>query len=137
MKKIYICVTIIIVLILIGGGVFFLTKKGNPGRQGPLMGESIDSLEVGNIVSVFVESGTDNAKRIMVCESLEACQMPKSGRGGNNNFSAIVGTVKNIDNNNVELELETGESKTIILSDQTQIFENQFKGGTPPQKFEN
>jgi len=126
-------IVIIIVLILIGvAGFWFLNKKQAPdnfqSKQPPVMGEDIGVLEVGNIVSIF--NANDSVDRIMVCESLESCQMPKNGK--DNNSSGIVGTIQSINGNDVDLELETGEIKTITLSDDAQVLKNNFN-----KKFDN
>ncbi len=123
MKKI---LAISIVLILIGVIVFcFLNKKEAPSlqtKQPPIKGEDISVLEVGNIVSIFNEN--DLVDKIMVCDSLETCQMPKNSK--DNNSLRIIGTIQNINGNNIDLELETGEVKIITLSDDAQVLKNNF-----------
>jgi hypothetical protein len=137
MKKIFILLCVILIVISIG--IFYLNNKQkeiNAKAQLPIfMEENIDlsSLKSGDIVSVFIDSKENIANRIMICDNIESCQMPnrpnnqegKSLNQDNNKkgeFAGIIGTINNIQEDNISVELETGEIKTITLSEQTQIF---------------
>jgi len=133
MKKIFIL--IVVVLLIAGGSYYFLNqKKGFDMKRGQASLEK-EELEIGNVVSVFIDSETENAVRIMICDNIDSCQSPQEGKS---NFSGIVGTVKSTENNSINLELESGELKTITMSEETQIFKNRFNGrdrSSPPQGF--
>lgn len=126
-----ILIIFIIMFLVIGGSCYFLNQKKVLSIKGKQLIE--ENLEVGNIVSVFTDSESENAIRIMICDDAESCQAP---RGGKSNFSGIVGIVKGIENNNINLELEDGELKTIAMSEETQIFKNHFNERSRPEPSE-
>lgn len=128
------------VLLIIGGGIYFLTKPKNDGfsnnfdkRQGPGNMTNIDDVAEGNYATVFMEN--DSAVRIMVCESVETCQTP--GNKGENqqppagnqkpndnmeDMTILSGTVIGKAGQSIIIETDSGGSETIIVSESTQIF---------------
>jgi len=172
MKKLYI-ISIIAIVILIAAGLFLFqgnkssdNKKQMPSDQNST-GLSIDSLAVGNWVSVVAEKGSDGtyiADMIRVCASKDSCynnqqggtgQTPPSGTGtapsgeaptgtppsgGSStgtktapsgteqkktmvNGSMLSGTITEVGTSAITLELDTGETATVTISDSTRIVE--------------
>ena len=121
-----------------------------PGNQ-DVTELSADSLELGNWVSVMATKGSDGtytAEMINVCESKDSCsstnskqqggQTPPSGSaptgdrpsGGaptreksTANKSMLSGTIMEVSSGSIVLELDTGETATVTLSDSTKIIE--------------
>jgi hypothetical protein len=155
MKKQYIIIILIIVLVLIVAGYFIFFKGGtskqsNFYRNQNVEEVTIDSLSVGNWVSIVAEKNNDSyiASMVMVCDSKESCQnnRPNSSSGstptgnpptdtGNpsadnqnknrtgsmENRTMLSGTIKEIGTDNLTLTLDTGETATVSISDSTRI----------------
>lgn len=114
---------------------------------------STDSLVVGNWVSVMAQKGSDGtytAQMINICESESACsktanppsqQVPSgdvpngaptgqapTGEAPQNqkntaNRSMLSGTITEVNSGSIVIDLDTGESATINISDSTKIVE--------------
>ena len=141
MKKQHIILISVLVLLIIGGGIYFLTKPKNNGfsnnfneRQGPgnMKELNIDDVAEGNHVTAFMEN--NNAVRIMVCENAETCQMsgnkgenqqpPAGNQKPNDNMEDVTilsGIVIGKASQSIIIETDSGGSETIIVSDETQI----------------
>ncbi|MFZ2390723.1 MAG: hypothetical protein WAW15_02820 [Minisyncoccales bacterium] len=149
MKKQHILIiSIVIVLIIIGGVLFFKSKPNNnfnPQKQN--MEEiTIDSLSVGNWISSSVEkdNGLYIALMMMVCDSRDSCQNNRPNQDSNQQppngnppvdempaginmgvdmetRTMLSGTITEINADNLILNLDTGETVTLLITDSTRI----------------
>ena len=158
MKKLYIIlISIIAVVILIAAGIFLFqgnntdNKKQMPDNQNST-GLNIDSLAVGNWVSVMAEKGSDGtyaAEMINVCDDKDSCSNNQQGGNGQTppsgtaptgeaptgtaptgdrqkstaDRSMLSGTITEVGTSAITLELDTGETATVTISDSTRIVE--------------
>jgi|GEM_PF-2545428 len=154
MKKIYI-ISILILIVLIVGSIFFLNKNKITNNQNQIpsnqqgVGQetTLDFLAVGDKVNVFADDSLV-ATRIMVCGS-DGCGFdrqknsnqeqpqdntgqqptgatpPSGGQGpapsGMKTGNIISGTITEIGESSLIIELSTGEFKTVSVFESTQI----------------
>jgi uncharacterized protein YxeA len=158
MKKQSVIIILIAVVIVIIIGCIFLFKGNdskqsnniNPQSQWQNIEEvTVDSLSVGNWVSVVAEksNGSYTASMIMACDSQDSCQNSGSGKqtpSGENapsgeapngtaptnnqktgsnmtNITMLSGTITEVNTDNIVLSLDTGETATVLISDTTKI----------------
>lgn len=160
MKKTHIVIiSIVAVIALVVAGIFLTQKNKSKSFDGGRMGSQevsqsgVESLAVGDWVSVMAQKGTDGtytAEMINVCESEESCssaapsqqndrQSPPAGAGdqdpsgnlpndngmqkGSAARTMLSGTIAEVSSESMTLDLDTGETAVIILSDSTKVFE--------------
>jgi len=154
MKKLYIIlISIIAVAILIVAGIFLFQGNKSSDNKKQMFdnqnstGLSIDSLAVGNWVSVMAEKGSDGtyaAEMINVCDDKDSCsnnqqggngQTPPSGEAPTGTAptgdrqkstadrSMLSGTITEVGTSAIILELDTDETATVTISDSTRIVE--------------
>lgn len=153
MKKQHIIIISIIAVIVIIVGCILLFKGSNSKQNNNFNHQSqnieqatIESLSVGNWVSVVAEksNGSYIASMVMVCDDKDSCQTSGSGTQNpptNNNQAGeaptggqtktdnssmadktmLSGTITEVNSDNIVLSLDTGETATILISDSTRI----------------